>query len=52
MQIGRRWWGRWLARPAAVCIRCLDWLTARGAQALATRCYPYLVISLAARRPA
>ena len=45
-QVSGRWWGRWLAAPAAVLIRFLDGGVARGWRRLPVLLYPYLVISL------
>jgi SAM-dependent methyltransferase len=45
-QVGRHWWGRWLANPVASLIRFLDSVVARGWLGLPVISYPYLVISL------
>jgi SAM-dependent methyltransferase len=51
-QVGRRWWGRWLAAPMALFLRFLDGLVVRGFAGLPARTYPYLVVALRAKRQA
>jgi len=48
-QVGRRWWGRLLAKPVALALRLLDGAAERGWTRLPARFDPYLVISLRRR---